>query len=161
MGGARVFQIDSTFTRQGVFHGMASPQEPFEYPSPDHMADILPSHLAAANNNVSELSRLVGEEAELEDHRSKETPLHAAAKSGSLDTLKWMVAKGVGPLEAKSSRNGYTAAHLAVVRGHFQCLKVIVTIKSREKLHKLARSKHSAQLMWSIMNGEMAKCQIP
>ena len=109
---------------------MATPEDLVEYPSAESMDDLLPSHVAAAYNNVSELFRLVVEGAELEDPTSKETPLHAAAKSGSLDTLKLLVEKGVVPLEAKSGRGGYTAAHLAAVWGHFQCLKVRVTIKS-------------------------------
>ncbi len=89
--------------------------------------ETLPTHAAAAKNDLSELSKLVKDGAQLVDPDTKETPLHAAAKSGALDALKWILDNKVAALEARS-KTGNTAAHLAAVWGHLPCLKVIVLI---------------------------------
>lgn len=85
--------------------------------------ELLPTHKAAVKNDVGKLSKLVEEGAPLEDPTTRETPLHAAAKTGSLDALKWLLEKEVVALDRKSSV-GYTAPHLAAVYGHVECLKV-------------------------------------
>ena len=83
----------------------------------------IPTHQAAAMNNVAELDSLVREGAQLESTETKETPLHAAAKRGALDTLAWLLEnKTVSPL--KKASNGNTAAHYAAVYGHSKALKV-------------------------------------
>lgn len=91
--------------------------------TPEPPTELLPTHIAAVKNDVEKLSKLVEEGAPLEDPTTKETPLHAAAKMGSLDALRWMLSKEMVKLETRST-GGYTAAHLAAVYGHFECLKV-------------------------------------
>ncbi len=86
--------------------------------------DLLPAHLAAVRNDVQKLSTLVKEGAQLKDPTSKETPFHAAAKTGSAETLKWMLQNKDELLSVKSAAGGYTAAHQAAVYGHLECLKV-------------------------------------
>ena len=102
---------------------MASPENLAGTTSPESFRESIPSHVAAANNDISELSRLVEEGAELVDPATKETPLHAAAKAGSLDALKWILENKVVTQEARSN-TGNTAAHLAAVWGHLPCIKV-------------------------------------
>ena len=58
------------------------------------------------------------------DPITKETPLHAAAKMGSMRALKWLLVNKNADVMAKSANGGYTAAHQAAVYGHFDCLKV-------------------------------------
>ena len=91
--------------------------------SPEPPVDLLPSHIAAVKNDVEKLAKLVEEGEPLEDPNTKETPLHAAAKMGSLDSLRWLLRNNTVSPEARSS-SGYTAAHWAAVYGHFDCLKV-------------------------------------
>lgn len=92
--------------------------------SPEPPVELLPSHKAAVKDDIEKLSALVEEKAPLEDPTTKETPLHAAAKVGSLKVVKWLLKNKVVDMECKSSV-GYTAAHLAAVYGHFECLKVL------------------------------------
>ena len=91
--------------------------------TPDPPVELLPTHLAAAKNDIDKLSALVAEKAPLEDPSTKETPLHAAAKMGSAGALKWLLRNKTVKIDAKSSV-GYTAAHFAAVYGHFEALKV-------------------------------------
>ncbi len=91
--------------------------------TPEPPVELLPTHLAAVKNDIEKLSLLVGERAPLEDPSTKETPLHAAAKMGSAEALKWLMRNKTVQLDAKSGV-GYTAAHFAAVYGHFDCLKV-------------------------------------
>jgi len=93
-------------------------------PSPEPPVELLPTHIAAVKNDIKKLAKLVEEGAPLKDPSTKETPLHAAAKMGSLQALKWLLKNKTVDLAAKSS-TGYTAAHMAAVYGHFECLKVI------------------------------------
>jgi len=88
---------------------------------------LLPAHSAAAKNDVSELARLIEDGAELVDPVSEETPLHAAAKCGALEALKWILDNKVANLVARS-KTGSTAAHLAAVWGHLPCIKVRHTL---------------------------------
>lgn len=85
--------------------------------------ELLPTHLAAVKNDIEKLSTLVAERAPLEDPTTKETPLHAAAKTGSAEALKWLMRNKAVQMDTKSN-GGYTAAHFAAVYGHFDCLKV-------------------------------------
>ena len=90
---------------------------------PDSPVEKLPTHQAAAGNDVARLSELVEEGSPLEGPESRDTPLHAAAKRGALDTLRWMLDnETVSPL--KKAGNGNTAAHYAAVYGHLEALKV-------------------------------------
>lgn len=92
--------------------------------SPEPPVDLMQTHRAAVKNDVEKLAKLVEEGAPLEDPKTKETPLHAAAKTGSVDVIKWLLKKRtVHPLD-KSEDGGYTAAHQAAVYGHFDALKV-------------------------------------
>ncbi len=86
--------------------------------------ELIPSHMAAASNNIQELARLVREGASLIDPSTKETALHAAAQHGANETLTWLLINKKGsPLDKALS--GSTAAHLAVVYGHLEALKVL------------------------------------
>ena len=91
--------------------------------STDPPVELLPTHSAAAKNDVSELARLVGEHSTLTASDTKETPLHAAARSGSKDALRWLLENTeTSPLD--KAANGNTAAHYAAVYGHLGALKV-------------------------------------
>lgn len=90
---------------------------------PDSPVDRLPTHEAAANNDIARLSDLVQEGSPLFGPNTRETPLHAAVKSGAMDTLRWLLDnKTVSPLG--KAGNGNTAAHYAAVYGHLEALKV-------------------------------------
>lgn len=92
-------------------------------PPPDSPIENLATHRAAASNNVTELADLVQAGAQLLGTDRKETPLHAAAKKGALDSLRWLLDnKTVSPLE--KAGNGNSAGHYAAVYGHLECLKV-------------------------------------
>ena len=91
--------------------------------TPEPPVELLPTHLAAVKNDIEKLSKLLAEKAPLVDPSTKETPLHAAAKVGAAEALKWLMRNKVAKLDTKSSV-GYTAAHFAAVYGHFECLKV-------------------------------------
>ncbi len=87
------------------------------------LGELIPTHFAAASNDIDDLARLVREGSPLIDPKSKETPLHAAAQTGANETLTWLlVNKKASPLD--TSQSGSTAAHLAVVYGHLEALKV-------------------------------------
>ncbi len=92
--------------------------------SPEPPVELLPSHKAAAKNDIETLSKLILEKAPLVDPSTKETPLHAAAKTGSTEALKWLVKNRVVDLDSRST-TGYTPAHLAAVYGHLDSLKVV------------------------------------
>jgi ankyrin repeat protein len=91
--------------------------------TPEPPVELLPSHIAAVKNDIEKLANLLQEEAPTIDPSTKETPLHAAAKTGSIEALKWLIKNKTVALTAKSS-SGYTPAHLAAVYGHLDCLKV-------------------------------------
>ena len=96
--------------------------------TPEPPVDLLPTHIAAVKNDIEKLSELIEEGAQVEDPKTRETPLHAAAKAGSLKALKWLLENKQVRLTDKSSIGGYTAAHAAAVYGHFDCLKVRRTV---------------------------------
>ena len=88
----------------------------------DADAQLLAAHVAAARNNVQELGELVAKDEPLVNE-SGETPLHAAARTGSNDTLRWLLDNGTVPPRAKA-KDDNTAAHYAAVYGHLGALKV-------------------------------------
>ena len=92
-------------------------------PPPDSPIEHLPTHQAAASNDVARLAQLVDEGSPLVGSETSETPLHAAAKRGAVATLSWLLDnQTVSPLE--KAGNGNTAAHYAAVYGHLEALKV-------------------------------------
>lgn len=98
-------------------------------PPPDSPIERIATHQAAASNNVIELANLVQEGAQLLGADTKETPLHAAAKKGALDSLRWLLDnKTVLPLE--KAGNGNSAAHYAAVYGHLEALKVKIVAQT-------------------------------
>ena len=100
--------------------------EGYAGPPPDSPVENIPTHQAAASNDVAVLADLVHEGSPLLGTETKETPLHAAAKKGAVDTLKWLLDnKTVSPLEKAS--NGNSAAHYAAVYGYMEALKVHIT----------------------------------
>ena len=100
---------------------------------PESPIEQIPTHQAAANNRVEELADLVQEGSTLVGTDTKETPLHAAAKRGAMDTLMWLLEKKtVSPLE--KAGNGNTAAHYAAVYGHLETLKVKLQLNIRIKV---------------------------
>ena len=85
--------------------------------------ESLPSHSSAAKNDVQKLAKLVNDGAELVTLENGRTVLHAAARAGSNDTLKWILDNNlVSPLT--KDKCGNTAAHYAAVYGHIGSLKV-------------------------------------
>lgn len=101
---------------RGSFDGMA------DRDGEDADAQLLATHVAAARNNVQELEELMAKGESLVND-SGETPLHAAARTGSNDTLRWLQDNGTVPPLAKA-KNDNTAAHYAAVYGHLGALKV-------------------------------------
>ncbi|CAI8009295.1 Espin [Geodia barretti] len=94
-------------------------------PPPDSPVEQLLTHEAAANNDIARLSDLVQEGSPLVGPDTRETPLHAAAKKGAMDALRWLLDNGtVSPLE--KAGNGNTAAHYAAVYGHLEALKLLI-----------------------------------
>ena len=91
--------------------------------TPEPPVELLPTHKAAVKNDTEKLAALLQENAPTIDPSTKETPLHAAAKTGSVEALKWMIKSKSVEMDAKST-TGYTPAHLAAVYGHLDCLKV-------------------------------------
>ena len=92
-------------------------------PPLDSPVEQLLTHEAAANNDIARLSDLVQEGSPLVGPDTRETPLHAAAKKGAMDALRWLLDNGTAsPLE--KAGNGNTAAHYAAVYGHLEALKV-------------------------------------
>ena len=93
----------------------------------DPHVDLLPIHIAAAKNDVQEMARLIQQGETVIDRDTNESPLHAAARSGSNDALIWLLENHIAsPLEKAS--NGNTAAHYAAVYGHLEALKVCVCV---------------------------------
>ena len=99
----------------------------------DVPVDLLPTHIAAAKNDVQELARLVQQGELVIDNDTKESPLHAAARTGSVDALRWLLENRVASPLTKAS-NGNTAAHYAVVYGHAGALKVPLMFAISSKL---------------------------
>ena len=92
-------------------------------PPPDSPIEHIPTHQAAASNDVDRLADLIQEGSPLVGPETSETPLHAAAKRGAVETLRWLLDnKTVSPLE--KAGNGNAAAHYAAVYGHLEALKV-------------------------------------
>lgn len=91
--------------------------------SPEPPLELLPSHSAAAKDDVAKLSEILEEGGTVVDPKTNETPIHAAARSGSKKALMYLLEKGLAD-PAERGSNGYTAAHYAAVYGHFDCLKV-------------------------------------
>lgn len=90
---------------------------------PDSPIDLLATHQAAASNDVVQLAELIQQGSPTLGEDTKETPLHAAAKRGALNTLRWLLDnKTVSPLI--KAGNGNSAAHYAAVYGHLEALKV-------------------------------------
>ena len=104
---------------------MSLSPKPIAPAEPPH--ELLPSHVAASRNDVQELSRLCSANEETLDPQTKETPLHAAARSGSVGALEWLLENNVASSTAKAA-NGNTAAHYAAVYGHLNALQVCTIV---------------------------------
>lgn len=82
-----------------------------------------PVHAAIMNNDVSTLASLIKSGSAQLHPENLETPLHTAARTGTMECLKWLLENHVkSPLDR--ARNRSTPAHYATVYGRLDALKV-------------------------------------
>ena len=82
-----------------------------------------PSHLAILNNDVATLQKLIQDGSSHYNEKTKQTALHVAARSGSMQCLQWLIDNRIGSPMDKDS-NGSTCSHFAAVYGNLEILKV-------------------------------------
>ena len=82
-----------------------------------------PMHVAIMNRDLKKLQKcLQSGEAQLHPV-TKETPLHAAARSGAMECLRWLLENHVNsPFDR--DRDGSTPGHYCAVYGQLEALKV-------------------------------------
>ena len=86
-------------------------------------APLPPVHAAIINKDVSNLAELIQTGSAQVHPESQETPLHTAARVGSIECLRWLLENRIkSPLDR--SRSGSTPAHYAAVYGRLEALKV-------------------------------------
>ncbi|XP_022449664.1 ankyrin repeat domain-containing protein 42 isoform X5 [Delphinapterus leucas] len=80
-------------------------------------------HDAVRAGDVKQLSKIVERGASINevDVLHKFTPLHWAAHSGSLECLHWLLWRGADLSQA--TMRGWTAAHIAAIRGQDACMQ--------------------------------------
>lgn len=84
-----------------------------------------PTHLAILNKDVTALQKLVQSGASHYNSKNRETALHVAARSGSVQCLQWLIDNRIGsPMEKDS--NGSTCCHYAAVYGNMEILEVLL-----------------------------------
>lgn len=128
---------------------------PLEMSLPPNPSDLLPAHAAAARNDVQELARLLREGATIKASDSGETPLHAAARTGATDTLKWLLGHNTcSPLD--KAINGNTPTHYAAVYGHLGALKVRSDASNTSRICCCWMLLISASIL--VDTAEMEKC---
>lgn len=87
-----------------------------------------PIHNAIINNDLKTLQKLIASGDTPQLHPiTKETPLHAAARNGSMECIKWLLDNRVNSLFDKD-RDGSTPAHYCAVYGQLEALKVCTTM---------------------------------
>ena len=80
-------------------------------------------HAAIINKDATKLAELIQTGSAQVHPESLETPLHTAARVGSIDCLRWLLENRIkSPLDR--ARNGSTPAHYAAVYGRLEALKV-------------------------------------
>ena len=86
-------------------------------------APLPPVHAAIINKDATKLAELIQTGSAQVHPESLETPLHTAARVGSIDCLRWLLENRIkSPLDR--ARNGSTPAHYAAVYGRLEALKV-------------------------------------
>ncbi|XP_019499019.1 PREDICTED: LOW QUALITY PROTEIN: ankyrin repeat domain-containing protein 42, partial [Hipposideros armiger] len=90
-------------------------------------------HDAVRAGDVKQLSKIVEHGASVNevDIFHKFTPLHWAAHSGSLECLHWLLWHGADITQA--TMRGWTAAHIAAIRGKDACMQVIINLFNFKK----------------------------
>lgn len=72
------------------------------------------------------------------DKKTGSTPLHAAAKNGHHEIVKWLMKNGSNP--NSQNKDGATPLHLAVMNGHEAVVSTILTDKKMDDSGKLSFS---------------------
>lgn len=92
-------------------------------------------HLAAVSNNVdllSYLSRRIRDVNEVVDSCGQ-TPLHAAAAAGAMESVKYLVSQGASVL---IDRSGRTPLEVASARGHKKIVTYLADLMSKNKIQE-------------------------
>lgn len=83
-----------------------------------------PIHDAIISKDLKTLQKLIAAADTPQLHPvTKETPLHAAARNGSMECMKWLLDNRVNSLFVRD-RDGSTPAHYCAVYGQLEALKV-------------------------------------
>ena len=67
------------------------------------------------------------------DEKTGETPFHAAARTGSINAIQWMLENCPNLSPRDKAHNGHTPAHVAAVYGHMEALKAILEYNKSKK----------------------------
>ncbi len=83
-----------------------------------------PLHKAIINRDLKQLKKLLLSGDGQLHPVTKETPLHVAARSGSMECLRWLLDNNINsPFE--KDRDGSTPGHFCAAYGQLEALKVI------------------------------------
>lgn len=116
--------------------------------APDHSGRS-PLHYAKQANDVALLERMqrtlaaggssLASQAEQQQRQQEQPyfPLHTAAKTGKLETIKALLAAGLDPL-ARDERDNLPI-YYACLCGHLECCVVLAEVKTQSDLRKCAR----------------------
>ena len=103
----------------------AKPKQLRKISRDESATDIPPPqlHIAIMNKDLNKVKRLVQSGASQLHPKTRETPLHVAARNGALECLRWLLDNNVNsPLD--KDRDGSTPAHYSAVYGQLEALKV-------------------------------------
>ena len=87
-----------------------------------------PVHVAVANKDLKRLQELIQSGAPQLHPKTHETALHVAARTGSMECLRWLLSNNINSPFDKD-RNGSTPCHYAAVYGQIEALKVIIILQ--------------------------------
>ena len=91
-----------------------------------HEGPMLPLHGAIAKDDLETVIDLVQKGAAQVHPETRETPLHTAARVGSLKCLQWLLENHINSPFNKAS-NGSSPVHYAAVYGQLEAMKVTNT----------------------------------
>ena len=91
-----------------------------------HEGPMLPIHGAIVNDDLETMIDLVQKGAAQVHPETRETPLHTAARVGSLKCLQWLLENHIkSPFD--KTKNGSSPVHYAAVYGQLEAMKVSST----------------------------------
>lgn len=95
-----------------------------------------PVHVAVANKDLKRLQELIQSGAPQLHPKTHETALHVAARTGSMECLRWLLSNNINSPFDKD-RNGSTPCHYAAVYGQIEALKALLTHDQQN--HQIAK----------------------